>query len=120
MDTVKIPERFFKDIKITSPAPEWINGELVGTVADITFQGALFDLTKSDYSKFESQNTALGFEDRKLYTKSELEFQLKMEITDHIGNKFRIVGIEDYRQNGHADLKVLFLERLKDGQDRTA
>ena len=117
MDNVYIPERFFNNVKISKSPGVWINGELVETNTNTVFKGALFDLTKADYSKFEAQNTSLGFEDRKMYVKENINFDLKMEITDHLRNQFRIVGIEDYRQNGHADLKILFLERLRDEQD---
>ena len=118
MDNVKIPKRFFKTMKIVESIPKWVDGEMQGHSEGIEFQGALFDLTNSDYYKFQSQNTTLGFEDRKLYVKESVVIEDKMEIVDHLNNKFRVVGTKNYEQNGHADLKVYYLERLKDGQDR--
>lgn len=119
IDIVKIPKRFFKPMKILNTIPKWINGKLEKNTKNIEFQAALFDLTNSDYDKFRSQNTTLGFEDRKMYVKEEIQIEDKTEVIDHLGNKFRVVGTEDYRKNGHADLVIYYLERLKDGQDRT-
>ena len=104
MDKIKIPNRFFQILTLSSQAPEWINGELVSNTLGIKFKGALFDLKSSDYIKFQSQGTSLGFEDRKLYIIENININLKDEIIDHLGNKFRVVGKEDYRQNGHANL----------------
>ena len=118
MDNVKIPERFFKELKIKNSVPRWEDGERIIEGKDITFKGALLDLSHSDYIKFQSQDTTLGFEDRKLYVKENIEIDLKTEVIDHLGNKFRVVGKEDYSQNGHADLIICYLERLKDGIDR--
>ena len=118
MDNVKIPERFFKELKIKNSVPRWEDGERIVEGKDITFKGALFDLSHSDYIKFQSQDTTLGFEDRKLYVKENVEIDLKTEVIDHLGNKFRVVGKEDYRQNGHANLIICYLERLIDGIDR--
>lgn len=117
MDSVKIPSRFFKELILSRTAPEWVNGELIPETIGKKFKGALFDLKNSDYIKFQSQGTTLGFEDRKLYTTENIKIDIKDEVIDHLGNKFRVVGKKDYRQNGHANLIICYLERLKDGQD---
>ena len=117
MDIISIPKRYFNVLSIVEEAGAWVNGKYVENTTSIEFQGALFDLSKSDYRKLQSQNTTLGFEDRKLYTKEDINFNLKMTVKDHLGNRFRVVGVEDYRQNSHADLKILYLERFKDEQD---
>lgn len=119
IDIVKIPKRFFKTMKVVDDIPVWINGKLIENSKALEFQAALFDLTNSDYYKFQSQNTTLGFEDRKIYVKDDVRLEDKTEVIDHLGNKFRIVGTENYRQNGHADLIIYYLERLKDGEDRS-
>ncbi len=106
-------------MKVTQDIPKWVDGNKIINSKVLEFQAALFDLTNSDYYKFQSQNTTLGFEDRKIYVKEDIKLEDKTEITDHLGNKFRIVGTENYRQNGHADLVIYYLERLKDGQDRS-
>ena len=118
MDNIKIPERFFKILTLSTSQGEWEDGELILEKRDLKFKGALFDLRNSDYEKFKSQGTSLGFEDRKLYIKENIKIDLKDEVIDHLGNKFRVVGKEDYRQNGHADLIICYLERLKNKDDR--
>lgn len=117
MDSVKIPSRFFKELTLSRTAPRWLSGELVPEIIGKKFKGALFDLKNSDYIKFQSQGTALGFEDRKLYIIENIKIDIKDEVIDHLGNKFRVVGKKDYKQNGHANLIICYLERLKDGQD---
>ncbi len=117
MDNIKIPNRFFQNLTLSGKPPEWIDGEIEDEIVEKKFKGALFDLKNSDYIKFQSQGSTLGFEDRKLYVTQDIMIDIKDEVTDHKGNKFRVVGKEDYRQNGHANLVIYYLERLKDGQD---
>lgn len=117
MDSVKIPSRFLKELTLSRTAPRWLSGELVPEIIGKKFKGALFDLKNSDYIKFQSQGTVLGFEDRKLYIIENIKIDIKDEVIDHLGNKFRVVGKKDYKQNGHANLIICYLERLKDGED---
>ena len=43
MDNVKIPERFFKELKIKNSVPRWEDGERIVEGKDDTFKGELFD-----------------------------------------------------------------------------